>query len=88
MRHDFSEQLQTLGDQLRALKACSSYIRAWPCKAGNQSILDGIGPPDFDDGNEAGGLSNRSGRRRTLFYYDINVAFNHLSSDFVEKIRV
>ena len=42
LRHDLAEQLEPLGDELRAEKSCSSHIPAWSSKASDQLVLDRI----------------------------------------------
>ncbi len=88
LRHDLYEQLQALGDKLRAEKGCPRDIATWTRKAGNQAVLDWIGHAGCDDGNEAGGLLSGMGGGRTQRDNDIKLAFDHFSSEFAESIRV
>ena len=50
--HDLAEQLEALGDELRAEKNCPGYIPAWSSKASDQIVLYGIGYGDHDNGND------------------------------------
>ena len=88
LRHDLSEQLQALGDQLGPEKGCPRDIATWTRKAGNQAVLDRIGHAGCDDGNEAGGLLSWMGGGRTQRDNDIKLAFNHFRGEFAELIRV
>ena len=49
--NDVSEQLQALGDQLRAEKGRPRHITARPCQAGDQPVADGVGHNRRDDGD-------------------------------------
>jgi hypothetical protein len=61
-------------------------IPAWPCKAGNQLVLDRVGHGYRDDENETGRLFGWAGSRRTQCDNDINLAFNQFNSELAESI--
>ena len=65
LRHDLAEQLEALGDELRAEKRCPGHIPAWSSEASDQLVLDRIGHTDHDNGNHAGRLFERPRGRRT-----------------------
>ena len=87
LRHNIFKQLQSLGNQLRAKKACARHIPARPCQAGNQIVLDRIGHAYCNDRNLAGRLLGWTGGRRTLCHNDIDLPFNQFSSGLAKSIR-
>ena len=80
LRHYLTEQLQPLGNQLRAKKGCARHVPARPRQTRHQFVFDRIGHAYCDDGNQAGRLLCRAGGRRALRHNEVNLTLNQFSS--------
>jgi hypothetical protein len=85
--NDVSEQLQTLGDQLRAEKRRPRNIAARPCQAGDQLVADRIGHDSCDDGDRVRSLLGCLGRWRAPRDNDVDLQPNQLGRQRGEPIR-
>ena len=88
LRRELSEQLQALGDQLRAKRRLSRCHRPTPAFARltTSSSSTGSAIGNCNDGNAAGRLVGRAGSRLLKSDNDINLMLNQLNSDFTEPI--
>ena len=86
-RNDLSQQLQTLGGQLRAKKVRPCHIPAWACEGGDQLVRDRIGHGHRDDGDCASRLLGRARGCRTQGDNDIALAPDQFRGQLAEPIR-
>jgi hypothetical protein len=87
-RDDISQQLEALGDQLRAKKGRPRNISAWPCQASDQTILDWIGHRDCNDRNCIGRFFGYACCRRAARNDKVNVGGNQFSGEASEPIQL
>src|SRR5215813_488885 len=87
-RHDFSEQLHTLGCQFWADVAKAGDIATRPRKAGDKPLPYRIAAHGHDDRDRAGCALGRGNRRRIARDDDVDFKAHQLYSELAETVGV
>src|SRR5215831_19049896 len=88
LRDHLAEQLEPLGDELRAEKTCPGNVPAWSSKRGDQLVRNGIGHADHDNRSDTGRFFERPRGRRTQRDDDIKPVPDQFSRNCAQSIGI